>query len=365
MSTKRCTAWLAMYIISLIGCYYCLYLQQFVLEPTTTSTMETMCVPINQTFDATFPTGFPQKLRIGKYYNESGGSFITQDFWYDIVDNKRTFFLRPVEQDYPSIKNLRKWIQTQSHPITLVMNNQQDKSWPSKKEDMEEYKHLLAEPNIHAIYAGNPRTFKEYLKLKPIPIGLKWNWHHRQLFSEPKNDKTKQMSTYLATTPKEAETLFRSKERTTTVYIRGMSNTNGGNNYDKDTPALKTQRNKIYAQIKKNASKSLIMSFKKIPQEEFFKALHKNKFIVSPAGAGLDTHGTWEALCAGCIPIVPQSSLDAMFEELPVWLVNNWDEVTDFNIQKKAKEMQEKKYNWEKLFVSFWKKEIYRGLCTM
>lgn len=307
-------------------------------------------------------TDLPQKLTIGKFYNETGAPFITQDFWYNIVDNKRTFFLRPSEQGYPSVLQLRKWVQSRLYPITLVINNQVAKSWPSDIKTIEEHKLLLSEPNLHAVYAGNPRELNE-TKLKPIPLGPKWNWHHRILFSEPKNDNVKNMIKYFATTPENAQALFESKNRTTTVYIRGMSNSNGGNKYVCDTPALKTKRNNIYSKIKENASQTLVTSFKKIPYNIFLKTLQTHRFVISPAGAGLDTHGTWEALYSGCIPIVPKSPLDPVFEGLPVWLVDSWEEVTDFSVKKKAKEMQHKKYKWEKLFVPFWKKEIYNGLC--
>jgi hypothetical protein len=75
----------------------------------------------------------------------------------------------------------------------------------------------------------------------------------------------------------------------------------------------------------------------------------------------MDSHSTWEALLAGCIPIVPHSALDPMFVDLPVWLIHSWhDEVTDMTIQQKADEMISKvdEYNWEKIYAIGWLKLI-------
>lgn len=56
-----------------------------------------------------------------------------------------------------------------------------------------------------------------------------------------------------------------------------------------------------------------------------------------------------------------------MFEDLPVWLVESWDEVTDKAVKEKIKEFTapEKEYKWEKLFVHYWEEKIYEGLCQI
>ena len=63
-----------------------------------------------------------------------------------------------------------------------------------------------------------------------------------------------------------------------------------------------------------------------------------HRFVLSPAGHGLDCHRTWEALCLGCIPIVRTSPLDVLWEGLPVWVVNSWSEVTEKTMERKAEE---------------------------
>jgi hypothetical protein len=51
-------------------------------------------------------------------------------------------------------------------------------------------------------------------------------------------------------------------------------------------------------------------------------------FVCSPSGGGLDCHRTWEALCLGCVPIIKTSKMDPLFNDLPVWIVKDWSEVT-------------------------------------
>ena len=100
-------------------------------------------------------------------------------------------------------------------------------------------------------------------------------------------------------------------------------------------------------------------------QTQYFKELKKHRFVLSPAGLSLDTHFTWDALLAGCIPIVPRTALEPMFDDLPVWSVDSWEEVTDAAVEEKAIEMASKSgtYNWDKLFADWWKDEIHSGLC--
>jgi len=77
-------------------------------------------------------------------------------------------------------------------------------------------------------------------------------------------------------------------------------------------------------------------------------------FVISPQGNGLDCHRTWEALCLGCIPIVKTSGLNSLFDDLPVWIVNEWSEVTQENMVKKIEEFK-KPFNYEKLTLAYWR----------
>ena len=66
-------------------------------------------------------------------------------------------------------------------------------------------------------------------------------------------------------------------------------------------------------------------------------------FQVSPPGNGLDCFRTWESLALGVIPIVKTSPLDALYraEELPVVIVEDWDEITRDNLERWQREFQD------------------------
>jgi len=331
------------------------------LEPVKNS-----CPVPDESVDANFPTGFPQNLTFGRFKDEKGRPFITQDFWADIVDNRRTFFLRPLDPGYPSMERLRDWIRSRPHPITLVLNNNHDRSWPDNLDNKTDFELILNEPNLHKIYAGNARKLDGYPKLKPLPIGFKWQYRGTTLFGEGKEGNTAIFARNTATTPEEAEILFRSKERTPTVYFRNMRNSNRSTErYIRNTPALQMARESISDLLNNKAKQIMAWNYGKISSDEYFQELKKHRFVVSPPGRGLDTHGTWEALASGCIPIVPKSPLDSLFEDLPVWLVESWDEVTDESVKTMHEEMRGKTYKWEKLFVPYWQEEIHRGLCKV
>ena len=57
-------------------------------------------------------------------------------------------------------------------------------------------------------------------------------------------------------------------------------------------------------------------------------------FVISPFGTGLDCFRTWEALIFGHIVIVQSSSLDALYEGLPVVLIEEWTEINEENLLK-------------------------------
>ena len=85
-------------------------------------------------------------------------------------------------------------------------------------------------------------------------------------------------------------------------------------------------------------------------------------FVVSPFGNGLDTHRIWEALILGCIPIVCTSPLDRLYEDLPILIINDWNDVNVKLLQDTIRIFKDKhqkgKYNYDKLLLSYWIKKI-------
>jgi len=93
----------------------------------------------------------------------------------------------------------------------------------------------------------------------------------------------------------------------------------------------------------------------------FYQLLSRYKFILSPRGAGLDCHRTWEAMYVGTIPIVLSSSIDSIYEGLPVLIIKSWDEITESFLERKYKELMDKECDVSKMFMEYWTSRINDG----
>jgi hypothetical protein len=87
---------------------------------------------------------------------------------------------------------------------------------------------------------------------------------------------------------------------------------------------------------------------------------------LSPPGNGIDCHRTWEALYLHIIPIVWHSTLDSLYENLPIIIINDLNEINEEFLRKKLHEIALKKlqqppiYQYEKLRNAFWHQMILR-----
>ena len=92
----------------------------------------------------------------------------------------------------------------------------------------------------------------------------------------------------------------------------------------------------------------------RITQEAYLKNLSNSMFVVSPEGKGLDCYRHWEVMLTGAIPIIKHSPLDILFEDLPVLLIDEWDQVTEGFLRDQYALMQKKTYRREKLMADYW-----------
>jgi hypothetical protein len=90
------------------------------------------------------------------------------------------------------------------------------------------------------------------------------------------------------------------------------------------------------------------------PYLNYLEDMAESKFIVSPPGTGIDCHRHWEALLVGAIPIIQHSSIDPLFDELPVILINDWNEITENFLNNKYTELSSKKFNYDRLYAQYW-----------
>lgn len=88
----------------------------------------------------------------------------------------------------------------------------------------------------------------------------------------------------------------------------------------------------------------------------------KYAFVISPFGHGLDCHRTWEAFILGCIPIVKTSSLDSLYKDLPVLIVESWEDITQELLHKTIETYKTRVFHMNRLTLQYWMDEI-RSKC--
>ena len=95
----------------------------------------------------------------------------------------------------------------------------------------------------------------------------------------------------------------------------------------------------------------------------------KYAFWISPRGNGMDCHRTWEALYLDIIPIVWNSTLNSLYADLPIVIINNESEITEEFLRDQLKVIALKKqetwnssssnrYRYEKLRHAYWRQQI-------
>jgi hypothetical protein len=131
-------------------------------------------------------------------------------------------------------------------------------------------------------------------------------------------------------------------------------------------------REKLWRSLCTNASKSLTACFDKLEGVQIsnlpaiYKRNRRYPFWLSPRGNGLDCHRTWEALYLDIIPIVWHSTLDPLYENLPVVVIRTWDELSEDILRVKLREIATNKlqqpavYEYEKLRIEYWRAMILR-----
>jgi hypothetical protein len=95
-----------------------------------------------------------------------------------------------------------------------------------------------------------------------------------------------------------------------------------------------------------------------IPREQVWKRHEQHLFILSPPGNGLDCHRTWEAIILGGIPIILSTPLDKLYQDLPVVIVKQWEEITLDNLYQWRTRILSRSFNLKKLERQYWESFI-------
>ena len=87
--------------------------------------------------------------------------------------------------------------------------------------------------------------------------------------------------------------------------------------------------------------------------QQYFRELPTYKFVISPEGNGVDCHRHYEALMAGCIPIVEHNDLvKEKYKNCPILYTTDYSEITKEYLEEKYEEMRDKVYDFSSLFLN-------------
>ena len=103
-----------------------------------------------------------------------------------------------------------------------------------------------------------------------------------------------------------------------------------------------------------NRTVKSLCTFGKFDMPTFYRMISMSRFVLSPHGSGLDCYRTYEALYLGSYPVVQTSSLDEMFSDLPVLIVNSWSDVTENLLNDTFHRFRQTNFDYDKLFTKYW-----------
>lgn len=182
---------------------------------------------------------------------------------------------------------------------------------------------------------------KKHIKMSQIPIGLDYHTlFNNKNHSWGENLSPLKQEEILKSIIRNSKPFYERKKIAYANFHFFYKNSKYG--YDRSDALKKLPKNIVYYEPEK------------IKRNDTWKKQSEYAFVISPHGNGLDCHRTWEALVLGCIPIVKKSVLDPLYDNLPVLIVNDWDEVNNNLLENTIKNFRNKKFIYEKLKLKYW-----------
>jgi glycosyltransferase involved in cell wall biosynthesis len=90
----------------------------------------------------------------------------------------------------------------------------------------------------------------------------------------------------------------------------------------------------------------------------YFSKLSEYKFVISPEGNGMDCHRHYEALMAGCIPIIEdRPNIREKYKGCPILFTKNYSEITETYLSEQYEKMSKATYNFSRLILQTYSEE--------
>ena len=99
--------------------------------------------------------------------------------------------------------------------------------------------------------------------------------------------------------------------------------------------------------------------------EACLQAMASHRFVLCPAGNGVDTHRLWEALYLGAIPIVEKHPALQAFADLPILQVDDLAALDGPRLEKEYGDFLSRPRNLAKLFFPHWEGVLKDALARL
>jgi hypothetical protein len=193
---------------------------------------------------------------------------------------------------------------------------------------------LLKCPHLLHWYTQNYDGTKAEGRISPIPIGIDFHMlSERPIWGELLASPPEQEGQLKAI----ADALLPLEDRIPQVYVDFEHRRRfflRRFRFRHPLPGTRFQESRWRIARKLKHNQSVVFQPDLLPRREMWRKRGRYAFVLSPHGNGLDCHRTWEALALGHIVLVPSSSLNNLYEGLPVVPLKSWSDITFDNLEK-------------------------------
>jgi hypothetical protein len=221
----------------------------------------------------------------------------------------------------------------------LLATSDSDSCVPS--ETMSETRQLLQSNKVLHWYAQNYDGTLHSKAISPLPIGIDFHTlSERPIWGESITTPLQQEAELIAISAQ----LPKRAERLGSVYVDfAWQQSLGLRHYRRFHPLTGTRFHESRRRLanKVREMPGIYCQSGALPRSIMWRQRGQYVFVLSPHGMGLDCHRTWEALALGHIVLVPSSSLDSLYEGLPVIPLSGWGEITPDNLARWRSEYPE------------------------
>ena len=186
----------------------------------------------------------------------------------------------------------------------------------------ENYIDFLNHPQVLSWYAQNANFFHE--KLSSIPLGLaNSRWEHGNISELIKITEEKNIKNHL-------------------LYM----------NFD-----ISTNIDKRKIVFDMFHDKPFVLKAERKSFKGYLEDLSVSKYALSPAGAGIDCHRIWECIAVGTIPIVENCHNISFYKNLPILIIEDWNNVTEDFLNSQYDNIKDKSNSYP-LMIDYWTEVI-------